>query len=100
MVNSFYDRETREVRHKDLLNLLYKADPNLKGLATNAIAAATPPRVKSTAFKRINDAIVRIGDHEFLNTYEPVKFDPLTESELEEHPERILPLAESHSHDL
>jgi len=86
----FYDRETREVRHKDLLNLLYKADPNLKGLATNAIAASTPPRVKSTAFKRINDPIVRIGDHEFLNTYEPVKFDPLTESELEEHPERIL----------
>ena len=86
----FYDRETREVRHKDLLNLLYKADPNLNGLATNAIAAATPPRVKSTAFKRINDPIVRIGDHEFLNTYEPVKFDPLTESELEEHPERIL----------
>ena len=87
----FYDRETREVRHKDLLNLLYKADPNLKGLATNAIAAATPPRVKSTAFKRINNPIVRIGDHDFLNTYEPVKFDPLTESELEEHSERILP---------
>ena len=80
----FYDRIQRRVLHKDLINLLYQADPDLKkGLATNLIAESSPQRIRSTAFRRINKDIIEIEGEKYLNTYYPVKFDPLQDSEIE-----------------
>ena len=79
----FYDRFQRRLLHKDLINLLYQADKEVKSLATNAIAASSPQRIRSTAFKRISKDIIEIEGDKYLNTYYPVRFEPLVHSEAE-----------------
>ncbi len=76
----FYDRFQRRLLHKDLINLLYQADKEVKSLATNAIAASSPQRIRSTAFKRISKDIIEIEGDKYLNTYYPVRFEPLVSS--------------------
>ena len=83
---SFFDTYQKRVLHKDSINLFYNADPNMKdGKIKNPIriiAQHSPERVRSTAFQRSSASVITIDGDKYLNTFQPVKFKPLTEKQI------------------
>jgi len=80
----YWDRNKEQIENADTLNLLYKRDPNLRGLSVRCLHEENIEYVDGTSYWPIEKEILNFGKKKYLNTYRAKQFEPLDREVLSE----------------